>query len=155
MELYIFACQHRVPDEWRPPFSPEEISGHRVRLIQLPCSAKLSTVQLLRPFEKGIGGIIVLACSESGCRSLEGSRRARLRVLEANNVLDELGMSGARVLIKQADERDKMPIIEAVNELSDRIEKLGPSEEVRREKGEGSEQMEKPGLNPAKGSIKK
>lgn len=96
-----------------------------------------------------------MACSESGCRSLEGSRRARLRVLEANNVLDELGMSGARVLIKQADERDKMPIIEAVNELSDRIEKLGPSEEVRREKGEGSEQMEKPGLNPAKGSIKK
>jgi coenzyme F420-reducing hydrogenase delta subunit len=53
-----------------------------------------------------------------------------LRVLEANNVLDELGMSAARVLIKQADERGKMPIIEAVNELSDQLEKLGPSKEV-------------------------
>ncbi|MBI4832916.1 MAG: hydrogenase iron-sulfur subunit [Candidatus Lindowbacteria bacterium] len=121
MEIYIFACQHRVPEEWRPPFSPEEISGHKVRLIQLPCSAKLSTVQLLRPFETGIDGIIVMACSEQACRSLEGSRRARMRVREANNVLAELDMGAVRVLIKQADGREKMPILEAVDELTKRM----------------------------------
>lgn len=126
-EIYVFACQRRVPEEWCPPFSPEEVRGHKVRLIRLPCSAKLSTVHMLRPFEKGIDGVLVMACRENGCKSLEGSRRARMRVREANNVLDEIGLGSSRVMIRQAQGADEAPYIEAIEELAARAEETGPN----------------------------
>ncbi len=126
-EIYVFACQRRVPDTWRPPFAPEEVRGHKVRLIRLPCSAKLSTVHMLRPFEEGIDGVLVMTCSDNGCRSLEGSRRARMRVREANNVLEEVGLGAARVMMRQAGGSDEASFVEAVEELAANTEKLGPN----------------------------
>jgi coenzyme F420-reducing hydrogenase delta subunit len=126
-EIYIFACQRRVPKEWRTPFAPEEVRGHKVRLIRLPCSAKLSAVHMLRLFEKDIDGVLVMTCGENGCKSLEGSRRARMRVREVNNVLEEIGLGSARVMIRQAQGADEASYIEAVDELAARIEQPGPS----------------------------
>ena len=118
----VFACKHRVPEEWRPPFAPDEIGGHKVRLIQLPCSAKLGTINILRPFEKGVDGILVMTCSEEECRSLEGSRRARLRVREANKALAEIGMGSCRIMIKQGGGRGRETYLSAINELASHID---------------------------------
>jgi coenzyme F420-reducing hydrogenase delta subunit len=126
-EVYVFACQHRVPEAWRPPFSPDKIGGKKIRLIRLPCSAKLSTVHMLRPFEQGIDGVLVMACMEEGCRSLEGSRRARMRVREANNVLYEVGLGPCRVMLKQTDGNDQELYLGALEELLAQTEKLGPN----------------------------
>jgi len=126
-EIYIFACQHRVPDAWRPPFTPEDVRGHKVRLIRLPCSAKLSTAHMLRPFEKGIDGVLVMTCPENGCRSLEGSTRAKMRVREANNVLGEVGLGPTRVLLRQAHGAGEAPFVEAIDELVARTAQLGPN----------------------------
>lgn len=123
--IYVFACQHRIPKDWRPPFSPEEVNGHNVRLIQLPCSAKLSTVQMLRPFEQGIDGVLVMACKEDNCRSLEGSRRARVRVREANNVLEEVGLGNCRVMLRQENGGEPAMYRDAIEELVAQTQALG------------------------------
>lgn len=116
-EVYVFACQHRIPEDWRPPLTPSELKGRKVRIIQLPCSAKLSTVHMLRPFEKGIDSVLVMMCEENGCRSLEGSRRARIRVREANNILDEIGLGSKRVLIGQTSGKDKDPFLDMLDKV--------------------------------------
>jgi coenzyme F420-reducing hydrogenase delta subunit len=126
-EIYLFACQHRVPEDWRPPFSPDTIEGAKVRLIQLPCSAKLGTAHMLRPFEKGIDGVLVMVCAEKGCRSLEGSRRARMRVREANKILDEVGLGSSRVMIKQKPGNEIELYNEAIEEFCSEIENMGPN----------------------------
>lgn len=120
----VFACKHRVPEEWRPPLAPDEIGGHKVRLIQLPCSAKLGTINILRPFEKDIDGVLVMTCSEEKCRSLEGSRRARLRVREANKALAEIGMGSCRIMIKQGGGCGRETYLSAIEELAAQIDKL-------------------------------
>jgi coenzyme F420-reducing hydrogenase delta subunit len=126
-EIYLFACQHRVPEGWRPPFTPDTINGEKIRLIQLPCSAKLSTAHMLRPFEKGIDGVLVMACRQDGCRSLEGSRRARMRVREANKVLDEVGLGSSRIMMRQEAGKERELYTRAVEELCAEIEKMGPN----------------------------
>jgi len=128
VDFYIFACQHRIPQEWRPPLTPDRIGGNSIRLIQLPCSAKLGTVFLLRPFEKGIDGVLVMACEEKACRSLEGSRRARARVREANAVLKEIGMGDGRILIKQESGNQQPDFIRALEELSARVSESGATQ---------------------------
>ncbi|GAB4343410.1 MAG: hypothetical protein Kow0099_21820 [Candidatus Abyssubacteria bacterium] len=127
MEIYIFSCQHRIPDDWRPPFAPDTIGGHDVRLIQLPCSAKLSTLHLLSAIENGADGVIVLACAEKACKSLEGSRRARMRVREANAVLEEIGFGAGRIIIRQANGNAENSFRQAIEELKARIEEIGPN----------------------------
>ena len=126
-EIYVFACQRRVPDTWRPPLTPEEARGHKVRLIRLPCSAKLSVVHMLRPFEEGIDGVLVLTCPENGCETLEGSRRARIRVREANKALDEVGLGSTRVMMKQAQGNDEERFLDALEELATLTQRLGPN----------------------------
>jgi F420-non-reducing hydrogenase iron-sulfur subunit len=98
-----------------------------VYLIQLPCSAKLGTIHMLRPFEKGVDGVLVMTCSEDGCQSLEGSRRARMRVREANRALDEIGLGCCRVMIKQGGGQDRELYFAAIEELTAQTEKVGPN----------------------------
>ena len=126
-EIYVFACQRRVPESWRPPFAPDEARGHKVRLMRLPCSAKLSVVHMLRPFEEGIDGVLVLTCPEKGCETLEGSRRAKIRVREANNTLAEVGLGSTRVMMKQAQGTDEAALLDAIDELAARTQELGPN----------------------------
>ena len=127
-EIYVFACQRRVPDTWRPPLTPEKGRGHnKIRLINLPCSAKLSVVHMLRPFEEGIDGVLVLTCPLKGCATLEGSRRARIRVREANKTLDEVGLGSKRVLLKQAQGNDEDSFLDAIEELAALTKSLGPN----------------------------
>jgi coenzyme F420-reducing hydrogenase delta subunit len=87
---------------------------------------------MLRPFEKGIDGVLVMACNEKACRSLEGSRRARMRVREANNVLDEIGLGSHRVVIEQAAGRTREAYFEAIEKLVAHTEKQGTNT-VKRE----------------------
>ena len=126
-EIYLFACQHRVPEDWRPPFAPDTINGAKVRLIRLPCSAKLGTAYMLRPFEKGIDGVLVMACKQNECRSLEGSRRAGMRVREANSILEEVGLGSSRVMIKQESGNAIKLYTMAIEELCADIETTGPN----------------------------
>lgn len=80
---------------------------------------------MLRPFEKGIDGVLVMACGEDSCRSLEGSRRARMRVREANNVLEEIGLGSGRVMIGQVDGNAREPYFQMVEQLVAQAERLG------------------------------
>jgi quinone-modifying oxidoreductase subunit QmoB len=82
---------------------------------------------MLRPFEKGIDGVLALTCPENGCKSLEGSRRAKIRVREANNVLDEVGLGSTRVMMRQAQGTDEAALLDAIEELAARTQELGPN----------------------------
>ena len=88
-----------------------------VRVLRFPCTGKVEPDTILSAFEKGIDGVLVMTCEQNGCRSLEGSRRARGRVREANSILDEIGLGSSRVLIGQTMGKDKAPYLEALKEL--------------------------------------
>jgi len=82
---------------------------------------------MLRPFEKGIDGVLVMTCPEDGCRSLEGSRRAKMRVREANNMLAEVGLGSTRVMMRSAVGTSEASYVEAIDELAARAGQLGPN----------------------------
>ncbi len=50
-----------------------------------------------------------------------------MRVREANAVLDEVGLGSTRVMIKQTADSDKESYIEAIEELLEQTERLGPN----------------------------
>lgn len=75
----------------RMPYPPE------TRVIQVPCVGRVDLLHILRAFEGGAAGVLLMGCPEGSCRHMEGSTRAKQRAEYAQSLLGELGMDGAKV----------------------------------------------------------
>jgi coenzyme F420-reducing hydrogenase delta subunit len=93
----------------------------------MPCTGKIETLYLLKAFEEGVDGILVVGCPEGECHYLEGSIRTRRRVNFTLKILDEIGIGGCRVHMYNIDPSDSDAFSKVTNEIIEKIEKLGPS----------------------------
>ncbi len=89
----------------------EEVVGYCTQLgvdkrmaISLPCSGKVNIPYLVKAFETGADGAVVLTCEMDECRHLEGNRRAKKRVQAVDSLLDEIGMGTGRIAIFEVKE---------------------------------------------------
>ena len=68
-----------------------------VRVIRVPCAGRVSVLHILKAFEKGAAGVLVMGCQEGACCHLTGNIRAKERVKYAEDLLKEVGINGQRV----------------------------------------------------------
>jgi heterodisulfide reductase subunit A len=69
----------------------------QVRVIRVPCAGRVDTLHILKAFERGAEGVLVMGCPDGACRHLEGNIRTKERVKYVQNLLEEMGMEGERV----------------------------------------------------------
>jgi coenzyme F420-reducing hydrogenase delta subunit len=98
-----------------------------IKIVRLPCSSMVKDVFLLRSFESGSDGVLVLVCPEDQCRYVEGSIRARKRVEWVQNMLDEIGLDGRRLSIKNISSGNEAAIDEIIQETVAVLTDLGPN----------------------------
>ena len=65
--------------------------------IKMACSAMVRDVFLLRAFEAGAEGVLVIGCSPQHCKREIGSSYASKRVERTKRLLDEIGLGGWRL----------------------------------------------------------
>ncbi len=75
---------------------PEFVNKERknVALVRYPCVGKLDSAHLLKPFEMGVDGVVVVGCSDSDkfeCQYKDVSTWTEKRVAHANSLLKMLG----------------------------------------------------------------
>ncbi len=71
-----------------------------VAVVRYPCVGKLDSVHILKAFELGIDGVVVVGCGESDkfeCQYKDVSYWANKRVEHARDLLEALGMERDRV----------------------------------------------------------
>jgi F420-non-reducing hydrogenase iron-sulfur subunit len=73
--------------------------GDVVKTIGLPCSGKVDLPYLLKAFETGADGVVVLTCKQSECHHLEGPMRARKRTEAVDSLLEEIGVDRGRIVL--------------------------------------------------------
>lgn len=71
----------------------------RTQQIVVPCTGRLQPEHILKAFESGASVVSVIACQESNCQYIEGSRRCSLRVDYIRTILDEIGLGEGRLLL--------------------------------------------------------
>lgn len=94
-----FYCQYGAYEEE----APKPKAGG----IKVLCTAKLHVIHLLKATEMGAEQVIVPTCSEKTCRFIDGSRWARKRVKEAQKILEDVGISPARIELKDVEEPEE------------------------------------------------
>ena len=124
LEIYLFHCSNSLDTEAiRRSFSETE-KDDKLKTISLPCSGKLELIYLLKAFESGADGVVLITCKHGECRYLEGNLRARKRSGAIRTLLEEIGLDKGRMkLIEQEDGG----VQSVMNELNRFIEGIGSS----------------------------
>jgi coenzyme F420-reducing hydrogenase delta subunit len=98
-----------------------------VKIIRIPCTGKVDILYILRAFEDGADGVFVAGCEEGSCHFLNGNYRAKRKVRYVKKILDEIGIGGERLEMYNLSAAMGVKFAETVNEMTERIKKLGPS----------------------------
>jgi len=101
-----------------------------IQTVKMPCSSMVKDVFLLRAFEAGADGVIVLVCPEGQCRFLEGNIRAKKRVAWVRNLLDEIGLNGLRLSLSNISSGDKITAGQIIDNVLKNLAELGPNPAV-------------------------
>jgi len=70
----------------------EEIQESGILRVMIPCVSRLSTVDLLSPFELGVDKIAVIACKEDGCFYPGAEELLARRISRVKKFLNEIGV---------------------------------------------------------------
>ena len=98
-----------------------------VRIIKVPCTGKVDAIVLMKAFEDGADGVFVAGCLEGECHYLEGNLRAKKRVAYVKRLLAEVQIEPERVEMFNLSSAMGGRFAEIVEEMTDRIKKLGPT----------------------------
>ena len=121
LNIYLFHCSNSYDIEAiRRSFSENEKSD-KLKSISLPCSGKLELIYLLKAFESGADGVVLITCKHGECRYLEGNLRAEKRVGAIRAILEEIGLDKGRMKLIQQEDGGVQSVI---NEIEGFIEKI-------------------------------
>jgi len=97
--ITAFCCHNALYSGLKPE---ELVRAHvdGVQIIETPCSGKVDPIYLLKAFEKGADGVVVLACDQRLCVTIEGARRAAKRVERTKALLAEAGLEPGRLMLR-------------------------------------------------------
>ena len=105
-----------------------------VRIIRLPCTGKVDAIHLMKAFEDGADAVFVAGCLEGQCHYLEGNLRAKKRVAYVKKLLAEVEIEPERLEMFNLSSAMGGRFAEIVEEMTERITKLGPTY-ISRKKG--------------------
>ncbi|MCP3874556.1 MAG: hydrogenase iron-sulfur subunit [Desulfobacteraceae bacterium] len=120
-KLTLFHCLNSFEE------TASMFDGCEAKTIKMACSSMTKDVHLLRAFEAGADAVVVLVCSNKGCRYAEGSIRAKKRVGYVKTILDDIGMDSKRLNIFNTTAKDSGSIKDIIQDTIASLETIGPN----------------------------
>ncbi len=97
-----------------------------VRVIRVMCSARVDPTFVLKALAKGADGVLICGCHPGDCHYSEGNYKALRRHRLLRRVLADYGVEEERVRLEWVSASEGRRFADVVNEMTDRIRKLGP-----------------------------
>ena len=124
LEIYLFHCSNCLDTEALRRSFGEREKANTLKTISLPCSGKLEIIYLLKAFESGADGAMLITCKKGECRYLEGNLRAQKRTEAVSALLGETGLGRGRMKLIQQEEGGVQKIIDELDGLTEMIKSL-------------------------------
>jgi coenzyme F420-reducing hydrogenase delta subunit len=122
-KLFIFYCSNNFSlTEFNNLMPADE--GIEYKNIGLPCSGKANLQYLVKAFEKGADGLILIACPHNECRYLQGNLRSPKRAEGLSELLDEIGLGGERVAVITSGKDAMDRVVSEVVAFRDKIKAM-------------------------------
>jgi F420-non-reducing hydrogenase iron-sulfur subunit len=120
LKMYVFYCSNGIEPE-QMAGGLGKLDGVTVKTISLPCSGKIDVPYLVKAFETGADGAVIVTCKQDECQHLEGNLRANKRAEAVESLLEEIGMGRGRMAVIMLKEGG---VEQAIGEIRSFIEKV-------------------------------
>ncbi|MCD6472715.1 hydrogenase iron-sulfur subunit [Candidatus Aerophobetes bacterium] len=124
-EIVIFCCQYCTEAADTAGASHLGYPAN-IKLMELPCSGKISIIYLLKAFEEGADGVCVIGCEEGACHFLRGNLRAKKVVEYTQKILEEIGINKERLKMFNLSSLESQKFVQISKEITEKIRELGP-----------------------------
>ena len=108
-KMYIFYCSSNLAQDQLAGFNG--LDGITVKTIGLPCSGKVDIPYLVKAFETGADGVVIVTCKQNECRFPEGNMRTRKRAEAVESLLEEIGMGKGRMAVISLEKDNPQKIL--------------------------------------------
>ncbi len=79
---------------------------------------------MVKAFETGADGVLLITCPEGQCHNLEGNMRAQKRTQAVDSLLEEVGLGKGRIIAVQLKDDNAGQIMEEVNKFRSKIRNM-------------------------------
>jgi coenzyme F420-reducing hydrogenase delta subunit/ferredoxin len=101
-------------------------SPHNIRGIRVPCSGRVSPELVMKAFDQGADGVIVLGCHIGECHYDNGNHRAAKRVPLLRSLMTFVGLEPERLKLDWVSASEGERFANLVNEFVEGVRALGP-----------------------------
>ena len=91
------------------------------------CTGMMDPYYVLRAFERGFDGVIVIGCHLGACHYKSGNVQAQDQVKRVGQVLRALGLGESRLMMTAASAAEGSVFADTANAFVEKVRKLGPS----------------------------
>lgn len=82
---------------------------------------------MLKAFENGADGVMVMGCLEGNCHFVNGNFRARARLARVSRILETIGIGAERIRMFNLSAGEGARFAAFVSEFAAEVQQLGPS----------------------------
>ena len=126
LKIYLFYCSNSL-DANELSLCRTELKDHQLKVIALPCSGKVDIPYLVKTFETGADGVVIVTCELGQCRHLEGNMRAEKRAEAVDSLLQEIGTGSSRITVIHIKEGRIEQTISSIKNFCTRINQTKPA----------------------------
>lgn len=120
-----FCCEHSA-------YPAADLAGklklhypENLRIIQVPCAGQVDVSHILKAFEKGVEGVLVMGCEDGACHHITGNTRAKERVKYCDMLLKEIKVDGRPVAMFNLSPNTPYKFVRAVSEIAKMTREFG------------------------------
>ena len=101
-------------------------SAPNVRPIRVMCSGRVEPGFILKAFQAGADGVLVLGCHPGDCHYAECNYKTIRRIALLKNMLSQLGIEDERVRLEWVSASEAERFVSVVDEMTEQVRRLGP-----------------------------
>jgi len=108
-----------------------------VRTIRVMCSGRVEPTFILKAFQLGADGVLVLGCHPGDCHYTEGNYKTLRRMLLLKKTLAQLGVEEERVRLDWVSASEGDHFVSIVNDMTEKVRAIGPFRQNSEEEKHG------------------
>jgi len=108
-----------------------------VKVIRVPCSTRVEPSFVLKAFQSGADGVLILGCHPGDCHYVEGNYKTMRRMPLLKKMLVQFGVEDERVRLDWVSASEGEKYAKIINEMTETIRTLGPFSSNGREGDNG------------------
>jgi len=107
--------------------------GPNVRIIRVPCSARVDPQFILKALQNGADGVLVSGCHPGDCHYIHGNMVARRKFSVIKKFLEHIGIESERVQFSWVSASEGSRFAGLMNRVIDDVKDVGPSTRLVKE----------------------